>query len=180
MSIVSLYLEMAVVFVAFILLASYRYDHMVPLAADIPFLAVVLYGIVFLYGFTMLAKRSFANQKRIQDLEKGKNRQTNTFLLVRAERRVHRILQQDIDYLESLGDYVRIHTSTSTPITTKEKISKLETSLPNSFLRIHRSYIVNTHKILSFNKEQIQVKEISLPISRTYKKKVIDALNRNA
>ena len=180
LSIVSLYLEMAVVFVAFILLASYRYDHMVPLAADIPFLAVVLYSIVFLYGFTMLAKRSFANQKRIQDLEKGKNRQTNTFLLVRAERRVHRILQQDIDYLESLGDYVRIHTSTSTPITTKEKISNLETSLPNSFLRIHRSYIVNTHKILSFNKEQIQVKEISLPISRTYKKKVIDALNRNA
>ncbi len=180
LSIVSLYLEMVVVFVAFILLARYRYDHMVPLAADIPFLAVILYGIVFLYGFTMLAKRSFASRERIQELEREKNKQEDTFLLVRAERKVHRILQQDIDYLESLGDYVRIHTSTSTPITTKEKISKLETLLPNSFLRIHRSYIVNTNKILAFTREQIQVREMSLPIGRTYKKKVIDTLSRDA
>ena len=177
--IISLYLEMVVVIVAFILLARYRYDHMVPLAADIPFLAVILYGIVFLYGFTMLARKSLVSQKKIQELEEEKNKQEDAFLLVRAQRKTNRISLDDIEYLESLGDYVKIHTSSFSPITTKEKISKLETKLPDSFLRIHRSYIINSKKIFSYNKERIQIKKTNLPISRTYKKSVLDALNNH-
>ena len=178
MLIVSLYLEMVVVIVAFIVLAHYRYDHMVPLATDIPVLAVILYSIVFLYGFTSLARKSLVSQKTIQSLMKEKTKQEEAVLLVRAHRKTNRILRDDIEYLESLGDYVKIHTSSSSPITTKEKISKLEAMLPDSFLRIHRSYIVNTAKILSHNKEQIQIKDIDLPISRTYKKSVIDTLDK--
>lgn len=176
--IISLYLEMVVVIVAFVLLAHYRYDHMLPLSTDIPVLAVILYCVVFLYSFISLARQTVVNQRKIQSLQEGREKQKNTFLLVRAQRKINRILQEDIDYLESLGDYVRIHTSSSSPITTREKISKLETTLPDSFLRIHRSYIVNLDKIFAYSKEQIQVKETSLPVSRTYKKNVIDALNR--
>lgn len=175
--IVSLYLEMVVVMVAFILLARYRYDHMVPLATDIPVLAIILYGIVFLYGFALLAKNSLVSQKMIRNLMKEKAKQEDAFLLVRADRKTNRILRDDIKYLESLGDYIKIYTFSSQPITTKERISKLETILPNSFLRIHRSYIVNTAKVLSHSKEQIRLKDVDLPISRTYKKSVMDVLN---
>ncbi len=178
--IVSLYLEMVVVIVAFVGLARYHYNHMVPLAADVPVLAVTLYGTVFLYGFTMLARKSLVSQKKIRELEDEKNKQKDAFLLIRTQRKTSRILLDNIEYLESLGDYVKIHTSSSSPILTKEKISKLETKLPDSFLRIHRSYIINSKKILSYNKDQVQVKEMDLPISRTYKKSVSDALNRHS
>ncbi len=177
LTIVSLYLEMVVVIVAFVFLAQYRYDHMVPLAADIPFLAAILYGTVFLYGFVMLAKALLVSQKKVQSMEEEKSRQENPFLLVRAQRKNNRVLLDDIKYLESLSDYVKIHTSSSLPIITKEKISKLETILPNAFLRIHRSYIINSKKISSYNKDQVQIQETNLPISRTYKERVLDALN---
>ena len=177
LTIVSLYLEMIVVIVAFVFLAQYRYDHMVPLAADIPFLAAILYGTVFLYGFVMLTKALLVSQKKVQSMEEEKSRQENPFLLVRAQRKNNRVLLDDIKYLESLSDYVKIHTSSSLPIITKEKISKLETILPNAFLRIHRSYIINSKKISSYNKDQVQIQETNLPISRTYKERVLDALN---
>ena len=59
------------------------------------------------------------------------------------------------------------------PIMTKEKISELQERLPDSFLRIHRSIIVNRDKIQSFNRELIVVKEVELPLSRKYKEEVM-------
>ncbi|WKN42128.1 LytR/AlgR family response regulator transcription factor [Tunicatimonas pelagia] len=177
--VVSLYMEMLVVTAAFTLLAHYRYDNMLPLATDFPVLAIILYCMVLLYSFISLARQLIINQQKTRDWQDEKRKQENPVLLVRAQRKVNRILPDDIDYLESLGDYVKIHIASSAPITTKEKISKLATTLPDSFLRIHRSYIVNADKVLSYTKEQIQVKEINLPISRTYKKSVINALSRH-
>jgi len=51
-----------------------------------------------------------------------------------------------------------------------------EEKLPDSFLRIHRSIIVNRDKIQSFNRELIAVNEMELPLSRKYKEEVIDRL----
>jgi DNA-binding LytR/AlgR family response regulator len=95
---------------------------------------------------------------------------------VRIDRQTVKILRDDIEYLESIGDYVKITTHAARPLVTKEKISKLNEKLLASFLRIHRSYIVNSHKILSYNTEQLRVKDVYLPISRTYKKSVLEAL----
>ncbi len=58
----------------------------------------------------------------------------------------------------------------------KEKISTIERDLPDSFLRIHRSYIVNTEKISRFDYHGVEVNDILLNIGRTYKKQVLDTL----
>ena len=97
--------------------------------------------------------------------------------MVRVDRKTSKIPLEEIFYIESLGDYVKIVTSRDKPIITKEKISKLEEKLPASFLRIHRFFMVNSEKIITFTKEEIQLKDdIQLPISRTYKKNVMDNL----
>jgi len=80
--------------------------------------------------------------------------------------------------MESLGDYVKIHQDSCKSILTREKISKFEAALPANFLRIHRSFIVNTDKIENFNREQIQIIDTCLPISRTYKKAVWKFLSK--
>ena len=61
-------------------------------------------------------------------------------------------------------------------IKTKEKISNLEDRLPGSFLRIHRSFIINKDRLKSFSYDQVLVDDIQLNIGRTYRKQVKESL----
>lgn len=176
MLVISLYLEMIVITLSFIYLADYQYEKLLPLGINVPVLTITLYCIVFLYSCMLLIQRSMLHQRKIQAMELAQEKQKEDYLFVRADRKINKILRADIEYLESLGDYVKINTSTSAPILTKEKISTLSASLPDTFLRIHRSYVVNVHKIESYTKEQVQIKTVQLPISRTYKKNVWQVL----
>ena len=77
----------------------------------------------------------------------------NDHLYVNANRKFVKIHFADIDYVESRKDYVKIVTPQETTIT-KDTIVNFERKLPGSFLRVHRSYIVNTEKITAFTKTQ--------------------------
>ncbi|SDM09196.1 LytTr DNA-binding domain-containing protein [Catalinimonas alkaloidigena] len=177
MLVVSLYLEMIVVTLTFMYLANYQYKNMNPVTSNVFVLALTLYCIVFLYGFIQLARRAFRSQRLIQTFEEDKVKQEENFLQVRVDRKTVPLVRDEIAYLESMGDYVKIITTEAEkPLITKEKISKLQERLPASFLRIHRSYLVNRTKIQSYNAEQLQVHDVSLPISRTYKKSTLAAL----
>ncbi|MEO5947571.1 MAG: LytTR family DNA-binding domain-containing protein [Chitinophagaceae bacterium] len=91
------------------------------------------------------------------------------FLYLRVERKMVKVLFNDILYIESLKDYIKIVTGTKT-IVTRHSISSLEEMLPKkSFLRIHRSYIVAIDKIDSFNGEIIDIAKNELPIGRLFK-----------
>lgn len=79
----------------------------------------------------------------------------------------------DIHYIESLGDYLKIHLPNKI-IITRETITSIEAKLPkNDFLRIHRSFIISIYKIESFTNEYIEIKDKAIPISRSYKKEVL-------
>ena len=170
--IISMYLEMIVIFLAFILLANYRYQNMNPVTTNIFVLVLTLYAIVFLNAFILLVKKYFTGQENIKKLRSEKDKLTKGYLLVRSNRKTVRILFEDIEYIESLGDYVKIISSSGKNIITREKISQLQKRLPSGFLRIHRSYLVNRNKITSFTRETVSVHETILPVSRTYKHEV--------
>ncbi len=178
--IVSMYLEMVVVFLAFMLLANFQYKEMSPIATNIFVLAITLYCVVFLNAFILLVKTYFINQKKLRALTREKEKSGDLYILVKANRKMYKLMFDDIEYLESLGDYVKIITSSRENIITREKISKLGKRLPKYFLRIHRSYIVNHHKIKSYSREQLTVNRVVLPISRTYKNEVRLALSKKS
>ena len=101
----------------------------------------------------------------------------NTCLYVRADRKMVKVLFNDILYIEGLNDYIKIVT-TARAIVTKNLISSLEQSLPKeAFIRIHRSYIAAISKIDSFNADTIQIGNKELPISRLFKNGVNKLLN---
>ncbi|RLD33557.1 MAG: hypothetical protein DRI73_05290 [Bacteroidetes bacterium] len=177
--IISIYLEMVVIYLTFILLANYQYNNMSPVASNIFVLVLTLYCIVFLNAFILLVKIYFDNQKNLNALKSEKEMNEKGYLLVRANRQTSKIMHEDIGYLESMGDYVKIMSSSGGKIITHEKISKLEKRLPGNFIRIHRSYIVNRIKIQSFSKEQLTVNGTVLPISRTYRQEVSLTLSNN-
>ena len=100
----------------------------------------------------------------------------NDFIFVRSDRRMLKITFSDILYIESLSDYIKIHLKDQC-IVTRETISAVEAKLPQKdFLRIHRSYIVSLNKIESFTNEEITVNRKAIPISRSYKKDVLNHL----
>ena len=101
---------------------------------------------------------------------------SNDFMFVRADRKMVKINFNDILYIESLGDYVKIFIN-ETCIITRETISNLESKLSsNKFVRIHRSYIISLKEISSYTNEYIEVGKKALPISRSYKESVLQKL----
>lgn len=80
-----------------------------------------------------------------------------------------KIVLHDIFFIESLREYIHIHTKAWT-ITVKMPISRIEESLdPKMFIRIHKSYIISKSKIEERSASIIQVNGKKLPIGRTYK-----------
>ena len=101
----------------------------------------------------------------------------NDFIFVRSERKMVKINFDEILYIESLSDYIKIYLADKIS-TTRETISNIETKLPtNNFLRIHRSYIVNLKKVVSYTNEFVEIGKKAIPISRTYKENVLKKLN---
>lgn len=100
------------------------------------------------------------------------------FIHFRADRKMMKIALDDILYIESLKDYVKVVTRSRT-IITKQSISSLEDNLPkDAFIRIHRSYIVSLSKVESYTNELIEIAKQELPISRMYRLEVEKALRR--
>jgi DNA-binding LytR/AlgR family response regulator len=101
----------------------------------------------------------------------------NAFICFRADRKVIKVPLDDILYIESLKDYIKVVT-TSKNIITKQSISSVEEMLPrDSFIRIHRSYIASLRKIQSYSGEIIEIDQYELPISRMYRHEVEQILN---
>ncbi len=97
------------------------------------------------------------------------------FLYVNANKKRIKVSFKDVEYIESLKDYIRIHQANGS-ITTKEKISEFELKLPAYFLRIHRSFIVNTQKITAYTAHDVEIQEKEIPIGGSYKKEVFEKL----
>ncbi|RYY26231.1 MAG: response regulator transcription factor [Chitinophagaceae bacterium] len=93
----------------------------------------------------------------------------NQFIHLRVDRKNVKLALDDILFVESLKDYVKVVTATRN-IITKQSISSLEEMLPGKqFVRIHRSYIVSVDKITTFTSNTIGIGKHELPISRMYR-----------
>ncbi|MDA3881516.1 MAG: LytTR family DNA-binding domain-containing protein [Prolixibacteraceae bacterium] len=105
------------------------------------------------------------------------NEEKSDYFFVRSERKMVKINFSDIEFIESLSDYIKIQLADKT-VVTRETISNIEVKLPpTDFIRTHRSYIVALSKIESFNNETIDVGKREIPISRRYKEEVLKKLD---
>lgn len=84
-----------------------------------------------------------------------------------------KIYLDDILYIESLREYVKITTKEKT-ILTKIQLGEIEELLAkNNFLRIHRSFIISKNKIESFSPSEIEINGKQIPVGRNYKELVM-------
>ncbi|PWU00586.1 MAG: DNA-binding response regulator [Bacteroidetes bacterium] len=84
----------------------------------------------------------------------------------------------EIIYVQSLRDYVRIHTRTL-KLVTHQTLGEIERSLPsNQFIRIHKSYIVAIDFIQSIYGNTIEIDSTTLPIGNLYKNNVMQLIGK--
>jgi DNA-binding LytR/AlgR family response regulator len=95
---------------------------------------------------------------------------TVKFLLIKSERRFHRINFSDIRYIEGLKDYVVIYAGNQ-KIITAMNLKTIHQKLPRQlFLRVSKSYVVNMNCIDSFDHRSIYIGESEIPLGDVYKK----------
>ena len=105
---------------------------------------------------------------------KTKESVPDEFILVKSGIKNYKINTNDIIYIESLKDYIKINTTGDKNITSKYKIGDIQQELnQDNFLRIHRSFIINTSKITAFTLNEIEVGGIEIPIGASYKDDVL-------
>lgn len=112
--------------------------------------------------------------RRVQPATKEVNFLPNfspNFEILKTNHRVYKILHDDIYYIEGLKEYVSYYT-TNEKIIVLQSLKKLETDLPEQFIRIHRSYIINTKWVKSLYGNQLEINDKMLPIGRSYTEQV--------
>jgi two-component system LytT family response regulator len=98
---------------------------------------------------------------------------------VNSDGKILKINLQEIDFIESMSEYIKIYLSNKTHVVTLMRLKNLEEFLPHDwFMRIHRSYIVNTRNITTIERNRIIFYgNVYIPVSDQYKtdfKKFID------
>lgn len=107
----------------------------------------------------------------------GVPKKNDSFVYFRSDRKMVKLLLNDILYIESMKDYVKVITLHGT-VVTKQPISSVEAMLPESqFLRIHRSFIVSINKIKSFTHEMIETEKAEIPIGKLYRNELMKVLS---
>lgn len=102
---------------------------------------------------------------------------TRAFIYLKVDRDMKKVFVNDIIYIESWKDYVKIFLSGGKNLLAKHSISAIENLLSeHKFIRVHRSFMVSLDKISGYNGLSVQLGEQEIPIGRLYKQAVMERL----
>jgi DNA-binding LytR/AlgR family response regulator len=110
---------------------------------------------------------------KIKDLKEEKK----DFIIVKADKKLHQIKIDDIYFLESLGDYSKVHLENNFLITYKP-LKRMHNSLPKSiFIQVHKSFIINKNKLNFVEGNLAIINTHKIPLGQKYKKEFLANFN---
>jgi DNA-binding LytR/AlgR family response regulator len=98
------------------------------------------------------------------------------YILLRSEKKDYRINFTDIEYIEAIGDYLKVFTGDKFLVvhdTIKEMLDKLPSSV---FIRVHKSFIISLDKIKYIEGNRIRTTSTYIPIGKVYKEELVERL----
>lgn len=100
------------------------------------------------------------------------------FIYLKVDKMMERVMLQDILYVESLKNYVRIKT-TQKELITYHTLSQMEEKLPvGQFLRIHRSFLIALNKVESYSSTEVKVGGKLIPVGGNYKDTFVNKVGK--
>ena len=116
-------------------------------------------------------KERFESSSPLVSSPAADNLPADDTLFLKTDYRIVKVCIPDIRYVEAMSEYLKVWIEGETkPLVTLLSMKKMEEHLPDYFMRIHRSYIVNLNKIQEVNKNRVIMdKDTYLPIGDLYK-----------
>ncbi|WP_315823360.1 LytTR family DNA-binding domain-containing protein [Paraflavitalea speifideaquila] len=112
-------------------------------------------------------------------MDDHKNTQTQDYFFIKCGNKYEKIQFADILYAQGLQNYVTIYTTKGKYLTLLH-MKKLEENFnPQSFIRVHKSFIVSISKIESIDGNELVISSHRIPISRNYRDQVIKQVVNN-
>lgn len=139
----------------------------------------------FEYNVTDFLKKPFTYQRFQDALNKitttaGENNISSTatdHIFIKCDGKLVRLNNDDILFIESMGDYVKFVTIDKKYIT-HNTIKNLEEKVNRQcFIKVHRSYIININKIDDIRENDLYIKGNEIPVSKAHKADVLKRLN---
>jgi DNA-binding LytR/AlgR family response regulator len=99
------------------------------------------------------------------------------FVYLKVDKNMQKIFINDIIYIESWKDYIKVFLTNGKSLLVKQSITAMENMLSDhKFLRVHRSYMISMDKISGYNGVAVQLDSKEIPIGRLYKQTVMETL----
>ncbi|CAM1364513.1 DNA-binding response regulator [Tenacibaculum litoreum] len=115
-------------------------------------------------------------ENSVKPIKKDQPTDANT-LYVNIDRRLVKIDIPSIYVVEAKGDYIKVKTEEKNYIV-HSPLKKIEEKLPSeSFLKVHRSYIINTNEIIDIEDNSVLIKQDVIPVSRSNRNELKRRLN---
>ena len=126
-----------------------------------------------LYELIQLQSKLGREQEQTEEVEESV--EESGVLSVHADRKTHIVKLSNIVYLESAGEYVRLHLADGTKLVTLFRLKNMESSLQSAqFMRVHRSYIINLDYVSGYTKGRVFLtNDDYVPIGDSYKEQFI-------
>jgi len=119
--------------------------------------------------FLKAINKFYENQNRVTE-------QSNDSIILKSDKKNYKVMIDDIIYIESLDDYIKVHTKENNLICYM-RLSGIENMLGNAkFIRIHRAFVVNQKYINLFTHSLVEINGKQLPIGRNYRDEVLKKL----
>lgn len=101
-------------------------------------------------------------------------------IFVNAYGKLVRVNFAEIDFVESMSEYVKIHLVNNNRVITLMRLKNLEENLPENFMRVHRSFIVNTEHITTIERNRIVFYgNVYVPVSEQYRNEFREFIDKH-
>jgi DNA-binding LytR/AlgR family response regulator len=128
--------------------------------------------------FRKAVEKVRAKQELMSENGNGKEDEFNTDeIYVKDKNRLVKVRFEEILFIENVGDYVKLVTTDKKNYVIHGTIKSFAKKLPDRhFLKVHRSYIINIHKIKDIEGGSLVIDGNVIPVSRSHKSMLMDRL----
>jgi DNA-binding LytR/AlgR family response regulator len=123
--------------------------------------------------FVKAFERALKSSASAENISENNSGDENEYLFLKVDRKFVKLMLGDILYIESLKDYIRVTTRSTSLISYQSLTSITEKLPPDKFIRIHRSFTIGIDKVDSIEGNCIEIDGKLLPISREHRQEVL-------
>lgn len=121
--------------------------------------------------------KSLVSRASVSESENEEN-SGSKYIVVKSEYKMKQIEVAEIQFIEGLKDYVKIYIrNEAKPVISQISLKRIEEALPDNFLRVHKSFLVNTSRITVIERGRIIFGDHSVPVGDSYRQAFSDFLS---